>query len=136
MADHARLDRFREDNAIDGERAPAGDARLVRGLEHDAAEQPHFSLEQAVRVHRFDRFEGVAADQLGQGLGLMRRGHPDWAHLVQRHADATLGQRPRGLTTRQATTNDKYGRSMLRPCRGCPYVVTSSASGADSSTLI
>ncbi len=79
----------------------------------------------------FDRFEGVAADQLGETLGLMRRRHFDRTHLVQRYTYSPLGEGPGGFTARETATYDMYGRSMLRP-----YVVTSSASGADSSTTI
>jgi len=61
----------------------------------------------------------------------MRRRHLDRAHLVQRYSDATLGEGPGGFAPGETTANYSYGRSMLRP-----YDVTSSASGADSSTTI
>jgi len=35
VADHARLDRFREDTPIDGERAPAGGCAPGPRLEHE-----------------------------------------------------------------------------------------------------
>ena len=122
---------LREHDAIDGQRAAAGNPRRVRRLEHDAAELPHLGLEQAVRVRRFDRFEGVAADQLGEAFGLMGRRHADRPHLVQRYTYAPLGEGPGGFTAREAAPDHMYGHDMP-----CPYVVTSSVSGADSSTTI
>src|SRR6266496_3635557 len=85
---------LREHDAIDGERAAAGNPRRVRRREHDAADLPH---------------------------------------LVQRYTYSPLGEGPGGFTARETTANNDgvQGRSMLRP-----YVVTSSASGADSSTTI
>jgi len=56
VADHARLDRFAKTTHRRRARSRRGCAPGPR-LEHDAAEQPHFSLEQAVRVHRFDRLK-------------------------------------------------------------------------------
>ena len=44
--------------------------------EQDAAQRAQLGLEQAVRVGEVDRFEGVAADELGQPIGLVRGG-PD-----------------------------------------------------------
>ena len=79
----------------------------------------------------FDRFECVAADELGEAIGLMGRRHPDGAHLVQRHADAALSERPGGFAAGEAAADHVYGRSMLRP-----YDATSSASGVASSTSI
>jgi hypothetical protein len=52
----------------------------------------------------------------------MGRGHPDRAHLVQRHADATLGERPRRFAAGEAAPNDDG-----------PYEAISS--GAVSSTI-
>ena len=131
MAEDALLHPRRKHDAIDGERAAAGNARLVCRLQHDAPKLAHLGLEQAVRVRRFYRFEGVATDQLGEAIGLMRRRHADRAHLVEVHADPALGQRPGGFTTREPAADDGHGRTLLRP-----YETTSSASGADSSTRI
>ena len=71
----------------------------------------------------FDRFEGVAADQLGEAVGLMRRRYPHGAHLVEGHTQPSLGKRPGGLAAGETAADDVY-------------VVTSSASGAASSTSI
>ena len=124
MRQNPSLDASRKDHAVDSERAATRNARLIRGLEHDAAEQPHLGFEESVRVQGIRRFERVAADQLGESIGLMRRRLPDGPHLVQRDAHAAFGERPGSLATGEATTHDMY------------YDVTSSASGAASSTRI
>src|SRR6185437_10006050 len=94
-------------------------------------ELAHLGFEQTVRVRGFDRFEGVAADELGEAVGLVGRRHFHRAHFMQGYTEASFGERPGGFAAGQPTAHDMYGRSMLRP-----YVVTSSASGADSSTTI
>ena len=124
MAENPALHALREGTTIDGERAPAGNARLVGGLEYDAAEQAHLGLEQAVRVHGLDGFEGVTADQLGEGVGLVRWSHPHRAHLVQGDAHAAFCERPGGLAPGETATDHVY------------YDATSSGSGAASSTTM
>jgi len=57
------------------------------------------SMKEAVRVQGLDGFEGVAADELSEGLGLVCRSHPDGAHLVQGDAYTALGERPGGLAS-------------------------------------
>src|SRR5258705_1646994 len=131
MAQNPSLQALRKRHTIDRECAPTRNPRVVRGLQHNAAKLPHLGFEQAVRVRRFDRFEGVAADELGEALSLMRRRHLDLAQLVQHYTDATLGEGPGGFAAREAAADYEYGRSMLRP-----YDATSSASGVPSSTTI
>src|SRR6266576_1971475 len=127
MSQNPSLQRLRKRDSIDGECAPARDPRLVRRLQYDAAppapQQAHLGLEQAVCVRGFDRFECVAADQLGEALRLMRRCHLDRSHFAQRYMYSPLGEGPGGFTARKATTDHVYD-------------ATSSASGAVSSTVI
>src|SRR6266513_1830822 len=132
MADHALLHARCEDHAIDRERTAARNARLIGGLQYDTPELPHLGFEQTVRVCGFNRFERVAADQLGESIGLMRRRHPNRPHLVQGDADASFRERPGRLTAGEAATHDVNGHDM-----SCPYYdATSSGSGALSSTTI
>ena len=70
----------------------------------------------------FDRFECVAADELGEALRLMRRRHLDRSHFVQRYMYSPLGEGPGGFTARKATTDHVYD-------------ATSSASGTSSTTI-
>ena len=77
-----------------------------------------------MRVQGIRRFECVAADQLGESIGLMRRRHPDGPHLVQRDAYTSFGERPGSLAPGETATHDMY------------YGATSSGSGAVSSTII
>src|SRR2546425_5882601 len=44
---------------------------------------PYTTLFRSVRVRGFDRFECVAADELGEALRLMRRRHLDRSHFVR-----------------------------------------------------
>ena len=49
--------------------------------------------------------EGVGADQLGEGAGLMRLGLPHRAHLVQHDRNAGLRELPGRLAARQAAAD-------------------------------
>ena len=123
MGAHPPLHVVGEGDAVHGERGAARHARGVRRLEHQAPEAPHLGLEQAVRAGELHRLEGIAADELGEAIGLMRRRHADRAHLAQRDRDAALGQRPGGLAAGEPASDD-HGRQ----------VATCSA-GAASSTI-
>ncbi len=104
---HAPLHVVGEGDAIHGERGAARHARGVRRLEHQAPEPPHLGLEQAVRAGELHRLEGIAADELGEAISLMRRRHADRAHLAERDRHAALGQRPGGLAARQPAPHDR-----------------------------
>jgi len=109
VARHALVHRLRERHPVHGEGGAARHARGVRRREHDAPEPPHLGLEQAVRVRQFDRFEGVAADELGQPVGLVRGRGAVGPHLVERDGNAALGQRPGGLAPREPAAD--HGRA-------------------------
>ena len=69
-------------------------------------ERPQLGLEQPVRVGELDRFEGVAADELGQPVGVVRRRLHRRPHLVQRHPDAALRERPGRLRAGETAADD------------------------------
>ena len=85
MSRDPSLQPLRKRDAIDSERAAAGNSRVVRRLQHDTSELAHLGLEQAMRVDGFDRFECVAADELGEALRSVRGRHLHRTHLVQRY---------------------------------------------------
>ena len=87
----------REDLAIHGERRAARHTRLVGARQQETAEGTQLGLEQAVRVTGVRRFERVAADELGEPVGLVRGRPHQRTHLVQRDLDAALRERPGGL---------------------------------------
>ena len=94
MRRHALVHRLGEDLAVHGQRRAAGHARRVGAREQQAPQRAQLRLEQAVRVGEIDRLEGVAADELGQPVGVMGRRPHRRPHLVQRHAHAALRERP------------------------------------------
>ena len=57
-------------------------------------------------VGEVDRFEGVAADQLGQPVGVMGRRLHRRPHLVQGHPDAALRERPGRLRAGETAADD------------------------------
>ena len=88
------------------ERGAARNARLVRRPEHDGAEQAHLGLEQSVRVGRLGALEGVRAHELGEAVGLVRRGAAHAAHLVDDDVVPTLGELPGGLAPGEPAADD------------------------------
>ena len=102
------LDRARdlggEGFAVDRQRRAGGDAVLVGGAHDQRAQRAHFLVEQADRiVLGIVGAEAVRADHLGEAVGLVRRRRvAAAAHLAQAHAQARLGELPRGLATRRA----------------------------------
>ena len=75
--------------------------------------------------------EGVAADQLGEPVGLVRRRAPDRAHLDERDLDAALGERPGGFAAREARRR-RRSRSGWRPARPLPPRLRRASSAANS----
>jgi hypothetical protein len=91
----------REHDAIHRERGAARHARLIRRPQNERSERAHLCLEQPVRVRGVGALEGVAAHELRERLGLVRRGLHDGTHLVYRHIMPALGQLPRGFRSRE-----------------------------------
>ena len=60
--------------AIDGERGAGRHAARLGGAHHQRAEPPHLLLQQADGVIELVAAEGVAADQLGEPVGLVDGG--------------------------------------------------------------
>jgi hypothetical protein len=79
----------RETFAIDRQRCARRHARRV-GRAHDERPEPtHFLFEKADRVVEFVAAEGVAADELGELVGLVNKRRSDRPHLVQDDPHAT-----------------------------------------------
>ena len=53
--------------------------------------------------------ERIGADQFGEAVGAVRLGHPMRAHLVQHHANAGIGDLPRGFRAGEAGADDVNG---------------------------
>ena len=93
---------FGELVAIDGQRRARGHAHAIGHAHHERAEPPHLFLQQADGVVELVAAKGIAADQLGEPVGLVDGGRRDGPHLVQhdRHAQdaachaASLPARP------------------------------------------
>ena len=66
--------RLRKPHAIDGERRASRHARQI-GRAHDQRAQPaHLLFQEADGVVQFVAAEGIAADELGEAVGLVHRG--------------------------------------------------------------
>ena len=92
--------------AVDGQRRAAGYARQVGARQQEAAKRPQLGLEQAVRVGEIDGLEGVAADELTEPIGAMRRCRHRRTHFVQRYLNAALRQRPGSLRAGETAADD------------------------------
>jgi hypothetical protein len=51
--------------------------------------------------------EGIAADEFGEAVGLVRVGGLNGAHFVEGDRDAAFGQLPGGLRSGESATNDR-----------------------------
>ena len=60
--------------AIDRQRGAGGHARRIGRAHHERAEPAHLLFEEADRVIELVAAEGVAADELGEPIGLVDRG--------------------------------------------------------------
>jgi len=97
-----------EFGAIDRERRARGHAVLVGGAHDQRAEVAHFLVEQPDRIMLgIVRAEAVRADHLGEAVGLVRRRRvAAAAHFTQPHAQAGLGQLPRGFRSGEPAADD------------------------------
>ena len=86
--------------------APAGTRVASAARMHQRAEPPHLLLEQADGVVELVAAERIAADQLGERVGLVHGGRPHRPHLVERDGDAELRRLPRGFAPGQAAADD------------------------------
>ncbi len=86
--------------------APAG-TRAMLGRVHDERVEPaHFFFEEADGIVELVAAERVAADQLGQPIGLVDFGRPNRPHFVDGDGNAARGRLPGRLTTGQAAADD------------------------------
>ena len=106
MTGQHRRDRLREPLAVHGERRAGRDTAFFRGAHHERAQAAHLLLEKPHGVVEFVASKGVAADQLGEAIGLVHRRGARRPHLVERHRHAARSGLPRGLAPGQATSDD------------------------------
>ena len=99
-------DSRREPLAIDGQRSAGRDARLIGGAHDDRAEPPHLLFEQADGVIELVAAEGVAADELGELVGLVDGRRPHRPHLVENDPYAGGGGLPGCLAAGQPAADD------------------------------
>ena len=94
-------DRLGEPLAIDRQRRAGRHAARLGGTHHERAEPPHLFFQQADGVVELVAAEGIAADELGEPIGLVHGGRTHRPHLVQRDRHAARRRLPRGLATRR-----------------------------------
>ena len=69
--------------------------------------RPHFSFEETAGILERFGFQGVAADQLGESVGLVGRRPDRRAHLEETDGDATLRRLPGGLAAGQPAADNR-----------------------------
>ncbi len=87
---------------VDYEGFAARYGALVRRRQHQGIEQAKLCLQQTVRVGRLLRLEGIAADKLGEIVGLVGRCPRDGPHLVEHGLSAQPGDLIGSLASGQA----------------------------------
>ena len=102
--------RFRDDVgkllAIDGQRRAGGHTARFGGAHDDRSKAPHFLLQETDGVIEFVAAERIAADELGEPVGLVNGSGAQRPHLVQRNGHAARRGLPRGLGAREAAAYD------------------------------
>src|SRR5439155_21557129 len=102
-------DETRELVAVHREGVPGRDRRRPGAADHQGVEELHFALQEADRVSRVVRAEGVGADELGASLGLVRGGPDLRPHFEEAHPVAAPGELPGALGARQPRADDRDG---------------------------
>jgi hypothetical protein len=90
--------------AIHRERLTTRHAGDGSGAQQQRVQTPEFFFEKPRCGWMLIALERIAADQLGQAIGLVCVGGSDRAHFVQNHIDPALRQLPRGFGTGQAAS--------------------------------
>ena len=103
---HGVGDGLRKRMAIDGQRGARRHARRIGRAHDDRAEPAHLFFDQPDGVIDLVGAERIAADELGQSVGLMHGGRPHRPHLVNGDVGAELGRLPGRLATREPAAND------------------------------
>ncbi len=93
-------------DAIDGERGAGRHARQIGRPHDERAEPAHLLLEETDGVIEFVAAEGVAADELGETVGLVHRGRPHRPHLVEDDRHIERRRLPGGFAPGQAAADD------------------------------
>ena len=99
-------DRLREPLAIDGQRGARRHARLLGGSHHERTEPAHLLFQQADGVIEFVPSEGVAADELSEGVGLVDGGLANRPHLMKRDRETVRSRLPGGFRTGEPAADD------------------------------
>ena len=89
----------------------AGDAGLLGGLEEERIEAAEFLLEEPGRGGFGLALEGVAADEFGEAVGLVRGGGAQGTHFVEDAGDAAAGDLPGGFGAGESAADDVDGLS-------------------------
>ncbi len=95
-----------EEVAIDGEGVTAGDAGFLGALKEEGVEAAKFLFEQPGGGGFGLALERVAADELGELVGLVRGGGLHGAHLVERAGEAAAGKLPGGFGAGESAADD------------------------------
>ena len=99
-------DRCRETLAIDRERRARRNAARLGRPHDERTEPPHFLFEQTDGVIELVAAEGIAADELGEPIGLVDGRRPHRPHFVQRDRHAARGRLPGSFGTGEPATDD------------------------------
>jgi hypothetical protein len=86
-----------EDEAVDGEGLAAGDAGGFGGAHEEGIEAAKFLFEEPGCGGMLVAFEGVAADEFGQHIGLVSVCGAHGAHFEEGDGEAAFGQLPGGF---------------------------------------
>src|SRR5262245_167185 len=96
--------------AIDGERPARGQLVGVAGGHDQGTRAPHLLVQQSDRIRAsIVGAEGIGADELGQGVGLVGLGHPGRAHFVEDDAHPGAGNLPGSLAAGESAADDMNG---------------------------
>ena len=101
--------------SINGKRPARRHGRGPRAGEHRASHRFKLVLEQPRGAVGLCGLERVGADELGEKVGVVRRGLVDRALLVERHVHAAPRELKRALAPREATANDNYALTHVSP---------------------
>jgi len=98
-----------EDFAIDGEGVAAGDAGLVGAAEDEGGEAAELLLEEPGGGGFLLGFEGIAADEFGEAIGLVGGGGAGGAHFIEHGGVAGFGDLPGGFGAGESAAEDVDG---------------------------
>ena len=107
-----------------------GNLDLVGDANEQAAQAAQLLLEQERGSPRQVRLERVAAHQLSQPIGLVRRSLRDRPHFVKTHAQAAARDLPGSFRSGQTSTNHGDLRCHSR-FQNDKYILNLNADGAD-----